>query len=124
MLFRFVHEVQIGDYIVYPSKVDRTINLGIVEGEYAYCPEATEYVQQRAVKWIKKLPRTAFSQGALYEIGSAMSFFMVKNYAEEFLEHYFPVLRNIPLQMSRTMKVWQPRQRILLKVRRISFSRN
>lgn len=27
----------------------------------------------------------SFSQGSLYEIGSAMSFFMVKNYADEFL---------------------------------------
>jgi restriction system protein len=27
----------------------------------------------------------SFSQGALYEIGSAMSFFMVKNYADEFM---------------------------------------
>lgn len=31
------------------------------------------------------MPRTNFSQGALYEIGSAMSLFQVKNYAEEFL---------------------------------------
>ena len=31
------------------------------------------------------MPRLAFSQGALYEIGSAMSFFSVKNYADEFL---------------------------------------
>ena len=68
MLFRFCHEVQIGDYIIYPSKIDRS-----------------EYVQQRSVKWLKHLPRMSFSQGALYEIGSAMSFFMVKNYADEFL---------------------------------------
>lgn len=34
---------------------------------------------------MKHLPRTAFSQGALYEIGSAMSFFSVRNYADEFL---------------------------------------
>ncbi len=86
MLYRFAREVQIGDYIVYPSKQDRTINLGIVEGEYFYCPEARNYVQQRKVKWEKKFPRTAFSQGALYEIGSAMTFFMVKNYADEFLD--------------------------------------
>ena len=86
MLFRFVHEVQIGDYVIYPSKADRTVNIGIIEGEYVYQPEATKYVQQRAVKWIKKLPRTAFSQGALYEIGSAMTFFTVKNYADEFLD--------------------------------------
>ena len=35
---------------------------------------------------MKHVPRTAFSQGALYEIGSAMTFFSVKNYADEFLK--------------------------------------
>lgn len=86
MLFRFVHDVQIGDYVVFPSKIDRQINIGTIEGDYIYNPNATEYVQQRKVKWLKHLPRTAFSQGALYEIGSAMSFFAVKNYADEYLE--------------------------------------
>ena len=85
MLFRFCHEVQIGDYIIYPSKIDRMINIGEVTGGYKYVPEANEYVQQRSVKWLKHVPRMSFSQGALYEIGSAMSFFMVKNYADEFL---------------------------------------
>ncbi|MCH5165106.1 MAG: restriction endonuclease [Clostridiales bacterium] len=87
-LFRFVHEVQIGDYVVYPSKSDRMINLGVIDGEYVYRPDAAKCVQQRAVRWIKKLPRTAFSQGALYEIGSAMAFFTVKNYADEFLDTF------------------------------------
>lgn len=85
MLFRFAHEVQIGDYIVFPSKFDRKINIGTVESDYSYNPNETEYVQQRKVKWIKHLPRTAFSQGALYEVGSALSFFSIKNYADEFL---------------------------------------
>jgi restriction system protein len=85
MLYRFVYEVQIGDYVVFPSKIDRRINIGTVEGEYTYVPNATEYVQQRKVKWLKHLPRTVFSQGALYEVGSALSFFAVKNYADEYL---------------------------------------
>ena len=85
MLYRFAHEVQIGDYIVFPSKINREINIGTVESGYIYNPNATTYVQQRKVKWLKHFPRTAFSQGALYEIGSAMSFFSVKNYADEFL---------------------------------------
>lgn len=34
---------------------------------------------------MKHLSRTAFSQGALYEIGSAMSFFSVRKYTDEFL---------------------------------------
>lgn len=85
MLYRFVHEVQIGDYIIFPSKINREINIGIVESNYIYNSNAKNYVQQRKVKWLKHFPRTAFSQGALYEIGSAMSFFSVKNYADEFL---------------------------------------
>ena len=85
MLYRFIHEVQVGDYVVFPSKSDRQINLGIVEGDYRFVEDAHLYVQQRKVKWLKRLPRTAFSQGALYEIGSALTFFMVKNYADEFL---------------------------------------
>lgn len=85
MLFRFLYEIQIGDYIVYPSKADRQINIGTVEGEYSYNPSAMEYVQQRKVKWLKHVPRTSFSQGALYEVGSTLTLFAVKNYAEEYL---------------------------------------
>lgn len=85
MLYRFCHEIQIGDYVVYPSKSDRMINIGEVTGDYTYVADAHEYVQQRDVKWLKHIPRTSFSQGALYEIGSAMTLFVVKNYADEFL---------------------------------------
>lgn len=85
MLFRFIHEVQIGDYVVFPSKTDRKINIGTVEGDYYYEDNDGEYVQRRKVKWLKHIPRLSFSQGALYEVGSAMSFFTVKNYADEFL---------------------------------------
>lgn len=69
MLYRFTHEVGIGDYVVFPSKIDRQINIGVVEGGYEYHPEAAEYAQQHKVKWLKHLPRTSFSQGALYEVG-------------------------------------------------------
>lgn len=85
MLYRFCYEVQIGDYVVFPAKSNRTVNIGVIEGDYVYDPSQPEYVQTRKVKWLKHLPRLSFSQGALYEIGSAMSFFAVKNYADEFL---------------------------------------
>ena len=84
-LFRFVHEMKRGDFVVYPSKRDRQVHLGQVEGEYRYDPRIREdYPHLRTVKWLRHVPRTKFSQGALYEIGAAMSFFLVKNYAEEF----------------------------------------
>lgn len=84
-MYRFLYEMQIGDLVVYPSKRDRQIHIGKIEGTYFYKtqPEST-YPHHRAVHWLKALPRTHFSQGALYEIGAAMSFFQVKTYAEEF----------------------------------------
>lgn len=35
-LYRFVCEMQIGDYIIFPSKIDRKINIGVVESDYFY----------------------------------------------------------------------------------------
>lgn len=85
MLYRFCHEIQVDDYVVFPSKSNREVNIGVVESEYIYDSNQPEYVQTRKVKWLQHLPRMVFSQGALYEIGSAMSLFSVKNYADEFL---------------------------------------
>lgn len=85
-LYRFVHEMRNGDYVVYPSSVDRQIHLGQVTGPYEYHPEPDlGYPHRRPVKWLRSVPRTRFTQGALYETGSAMSFFQVRNYADEFL---------------------------------------
>jgi len=85
MLFRFVHDMEIGDYVIYPSKPDRMINIGIIDGPYYYDSAETNYPHKRNVKWIKKFPRARFSQGALYEVGSALTLFLIKNYAEEFM---------------------------------------
>ena len=88
-VYRFAHEIQVGDYVIFPSKIDRMINIGIVEGPYYCVPELMtgpeQYPNRHKVKWLKHIPRTKFSQGALYEIGAAMSLFMVRNYADEFL---------------------------------------
>lgn len=88
-VYRFACEVQVGDYVVFPSRSDRMINIGVVEGDYFYDPQAGntiwDYVNRRKVKWLKHIPRMLFTQGALYEAGSAMSLFQIKNYADEYL---------------------------------------
>ena len=84
-LFRFVNEAKVGDYVVYPTKYNRMINIGQIEGEYFFDDKEPEYNQKRKVKWLKEIPRANFSQGALYEIGSFLSFFKVKHYADEFI---------------------------------------
>lgn len=84
-LFRFVNEMQVGDLVAYPSRADRKIHLGRIESAYQHNPQLDEHFpHQRAVKWLRDVPRTHFTQGALYEIGAALSLFQVKTYAEEF----------------------------------------
>ena len=83
--YRFVHEMKPGDLVVYPSKMDRMVNIGRITGDYVYdSSQEPSYPQRRAVTWLKSVPRTRFSQGALYEIGSALSMFQIKTYADEF----------------------------------------
>jgi predicted Mrr-cat superfamily restriction endonuclease len=85
-LFRFAHEMTVGDFVIYPSKGDRQIHIGRIAGPYkSDLSVDSGYANLRAVDWLKTFPRTRFSQGALYEIGSAMSLFQVKNYSDEFL---------------------------------------
>ncbi|MBH1553993.1 restriction endonuclease [Stenotrophomonas maltophilia] len=83
--FRFLHEMKVGDLIVYPSKQDKLVHIGRVAGSYQYAPDGTHrYPHHRRVEWLSHVPRLQFTQGALYEIGSALSLFQVKSYAEEF----------------------------------------
>jgi restriction system protein len=74
-----------GDLVVFPSKSTRKLHLGRIVGDYEYLPNLNQsYPHIRKVEWLKELDRKTFSQGALYEIGSAMSLFQVKNHADEF----------------------------------------
>ncbi|WP_417461558.1 restriction endonuclease [Kordiimonas sp.] len=86
VLYRFVYEVKEGDYIVYPSKVDRMVNIGQVVGPYSHRPDfSADYPNTRSVKWLAHIPREDFRQAALYEIGSFISLFSVTKNKGEFL---------------------------------------
>lgn len=88
-LYRFVHELLIGDKVIYPRKSDRTLLWGEITGPYVYEPDdKQEFAHRRCVKWLGKLSRDAFSQGALYELGSALTLFEVKSFAEEFVRKF------------------------------------
>jgi restriction system protein len=86
-LLRFRHRMQVGELIVYPQKSDRTVNVGRITGDYAYDAEtSSRYPNARSVDWIRAgIPRDQFTQGCLYELGSAMSVFTVKTHDEEIL---------------------------------------
>jgi restriction system protein len=86
-LYRFAHEMQVDDLVIYRSKISRDYHLGRISGEYEYRPDvqaASPHV--RRVKWLKKVEPTQMSQGALFEMGAAQSLFQVRNYAESWLK--------------------------------------
>ena len=97
--YRFVHEMEVGDLVAYPSKLDRMIHLGRVIGEYHYDSKQV-FPNLRKVEWLKSIQRTQFSQGALYEIGSAISIFRVKNFADEYLSHLEATTKTKPLTVE------------------------
>ena len=103
-LFRFVHKMRAGDIVVYSSKRDRQVHLGRIEGAYRYDPSLEpSYPNLRPVKWLRVMPRTGFTQGALYEIGSAMSFFQVKTYADEFWDALEGEVKLTPVSKDETV---------------------
>lgn len=84
-LFRFVFEMKVGDLVFFSAKSDRQVHIGRIEGTYVYAPKVSEEAPHtRKVKWIRAVPRSDLSQGALYELGSALTLFQLKTYAEEF----------------------------------------
>ncbi|MFV0279742.1 MAG: restriction endonuclease [Rhodoblastus sp.] len=100
-LYRFVHEMRIGDNVVYPRKSDRTVRWGEVVAPYVYDVEGLgDFAHRRCVRWFGKLSRDSFSQGALYELGSALTFFEVKSFAEEFREKFADPDRVADMQAS------------------------
>lgn len=83
--FRFLHEMKVGDLVAYPSKQDKQVHIGRIAGAYRHATAGEPgYPHRRSVQWLRHVPRLTFSQGALYEIGSALSMFQIKTYAEEF----------------------------------------
>lgn len=85
MLRRFRHEAGIGDGVVFRSKADGLVHVGIVEGDYSYEASAAAWRNRRKVRWLAHVPADTFSKDALHELGSAMTFFMIRNHAAEFL---------------------------------------
>lgn len=89
LIWRFVKEMQVGDFVLSPRKADRTINFGVVDSEFYVEPGVDLHPNRRRVKWIRTgVPRDEFSKSALNEIGSALTLFRVKTSVGEFLEYF------------------------------------
>ena len=85
ILVRFAFQMQQADLVVAPHRPDSTLNFGVVDGEYEYVPGVARHPHRRNVKWFRTgVSRGIFPQEALYEIGSAMTLFQIRNHTEVF----------------------------------------
>ena len=90
-MFKFRHEIKKGDFVVYPSKADRMVNIGRFKGiAQHHAGDPDEYPTRQLVDWLGQFPRDEFSQSALNEIGSFLTMFRVKRHALEFLSKVDP----------------------------------
>ncbi len=86
VLERFRTVIQPGDVVVAPFRPDSTIAIGVVSGNYYFDATSDEHPNRIPVTWKRRsIPRTVFSKSALYEVGSALTLFEIKNHASEFL---------------------------------------
>ena len=74
-IWRFGKEMKIGDWVVLPSKMARTIHVGKITGDYKNMPKAEDpYYHSRMIDWFAtEIPRTSFDQDILYSLGSALT---------------------------------------------------
>lgn len=75
-----------GDWVVLPSKINRTIHFGEIVGEYKFDRSlGSPYYHYRDVKWFAlDIPRDKFDQDILYSLGAFMTVCKIwRNNAEE-----------------------------------------
>ena len=110
-LFRFTHEMQIGDYVIYPSKTDRMIYVGIIKGNYEYQSnlEDDEYKFYPGVSY-RHL--TIWDHGEVVELvpphdvlGQKIGQYLPKQEKlKEMMEKSFDILNHHPINEARAEK--------------------
>lgn len=105
-LYRFTYELTVGDLVCYFSRRDRLIHIGRVMGEYTYNGHVEPaYPHLRAVEWLQSYPRTHFTQTAIFELSSSMSFFSIKTHAAEFTTAAQGKAKTLPIAKPLVTKV-------------------
>ena len=87
-VFRFAHEMEVGDPVVYPVKGSRDILIGEITGPYRWASDdkklvENDYCNVRKVKWLRTVPRIVFSQDALHSFGGFSSVATSDDYLED-----------------------------------------
>ena len=82
-LWRFAHELRVGETLVLPCKQPRVVAVGRITGEYEY-KESLEFPHTRSVEWeATDIPRGSFDPDLLYSFGGLGTVFRVNRVEAE-----------------------------------------
>ncbi len=100
-IWKFFHEVEIGDIIIFPEKETSTVQVGKITGDYEFSHEHEIMKHNRNVKWIKVFPRSAFDSDLLYSFGSLLTFARCRK--DKAFERIVEMLEEKPVRVARML---------------------
>lgn len=81
-LWRLRFGIKVGDYVVLPVRSTSQVAIGKVVKGYHYLKDEEDYSRRHVlgVEWLRTdIPRSAFKQDLLYQMGSALTIFQLAN---------------------------------------------
>jgi restriction system protein len=82
-VWRFAHEMQIGDLVALPLKTESAFLFGRITSGYRYEKISANVMHIRRVEWVKTVPRSVLPEDILFSMNSALTVFAVdRNDAE------------------------------------------
>jgi restriction system protein len=74
-IWPIAHRMEMGDWVVLPSKLNRTLHFGKIVGDYEYDQSlGSPYYHYRNIDWFAlDIPRDRFDQDILYSFGAFMT---------------------------------------------------
>lgn len=91
-IWPIAHRMKKGDWVVLPSKINRSIHFGEIIGDYVFDESlGSPYYHYRDIKWFATdIPRGNFDQDILYSLGAFMTVCKIhKNDAEARLKEMY-----------------------------------
>ncbi len=80
-LYSFVREMNIGDYVLIPTKGSRTYCLAKIKSEYLFCADEKDglYHARQIEILVRDIPRSIFTQTIIYSLGAFRTIFKAKH---------------------------------------------
>jgi restriction system protein len=83
-MWRFVHEIKIGDLVALPLYSQTVIAFGKIESDYEFNEVSSDTKHIHQVTWIKTIPRSIIDQDILHSFGVPMTIYRIeRNDAEK-----------------------------------------